>query len=199
MTLFTQNTSLSHSGSSWDARKKLAGTLTWKPTLLSQHQKKPNLACTYALPFSCLHAFCILVACSPCYRSRLFTLCPCTLVTPAWSCKGLLPHSLLSLCCLLCLPCCSAGLPWQEGGSHCGRFCDYFTTVPCKDPPPCVPAGQYNCPPVTMPTHCHIATLPTMQGPGKSTPRRAPGRGPGGRRLAMGSMVWLSQKLDGLR
>ena len=62
MTLFTQNTtSISHSGSSWGARKKLAGTLTWKQTLLSRHQKKPNLACTYALPFSCFHAFCVLL------------------------------------------------------------------------------------------------------------------------------------------
>ena len=61
-TLLTQNkTSLSHSGSSWDARKELAGTLTWKKMLLTQYQKKPSLTCTYALPFSCLHAFCILL------------------------------------------------------------------------------------------------------------------------------------------
>ena len=93
-------------------------------TLLSRHQKKPSLACTYALPFSCLHAFCGLLlavlvedlGCLP------FVLAPCQLVTPAGSYTGLQPHSLLPLCCLLCLPCCSAGLPWQEGGSHCGNF-----------------------------------------------------------------------------
>ena len=28
--------------------------------LLTQHQRKPGFACTYALPFSCLDAFCIL-------------------------------------------------------------------------------------------------------------------------------------------
>ena len=123
--------SLSHSGSSCDAGKELAGTLTWKVMLLTKHQRKSS----FALPFSCLHAFCRIlshsVACNPCNRTMLFTCCPYTLVTPAWSCSGLQqPHPVLSLC----LPCCSAGLFWQECGSHCGSFCDYFTTAPFKDP-----------------------------------------------------------------
>jgi len=107
--------SLSHSGSSCDARKELAGTLTWKMMLLTQHQRKPSFACTYVLPVSCLDAFCIMLL-----AALDIDLCclPCVL-TPwshqLWSCSGLQQHHpVLSLCCLLCLPCCSAGLPWQE-------------------------------------------------------------------------------------
>ncbi len=114
--LFTQHQgSLSHSGSSCDARKELAGTLSWKMILLTQHQRKASFACTYALPSSCLDAFCILLLAA--------------LVIDA-----VYPHPVLCLCCLLCCPCCSAGLPCQECGRHCASFCDYFTTVPCKDP-----------------------------------------------------------------
>ena len=133
MLLFRQHqSSPSHNGSSCDARKELAGTLTRKMiTLTTPEEAQLCLHLCFALfLLTCILYF---VVCIPCYRPMLFTLCPDTLITPAWSCSGL-QQPRLSLCCLLCMPCCSAELPWQECGSHCGRFCDFFTTVPCKDP-----------------------------------------------------------------
>ena len=125
MLLFRQHqSSPSHNGSSCDARKELAGTLTWKMIMLTTEEEAQ--LCLH-LCFALFLLTCILyfVVWIPCYRPMLFTLCPDTLITPAWSCSGL-QHPRLSLCCLLCMPCCSAELPWQECGSYCGRFCDFL-------------------------------------------------------------------------
>ena len=57
-------------------------------------------------------------------------------------------------------------------------------------PSPALVAGQ----PPALGSH---TKLPTMQGPGKSTPRRAPGRGPGGRRLAMAPALLTTRAQKG--
>ncbi len=158
------------------ARKEPVGTLTWKMMLLTRHQSQPSFACIYALPCSCLHACYILSLAAP-----VVDLSYLPFVLTPWSQQ--LGHAVdsnnLSLCCLLCLPCCSAGLHWQDCGSHCGRFCDYSTTVPCKDP------GYTPSPPqiklkLSYDTHC-LQTLPAEHGslPAKQGEMESrPGGGP---------------------
>jgi hypothetical protein len=91
-------------------RKELAGTLTWKMMLSTQHRRKPSLACTYALPFSCLDAFCILLL-----AALVIDLCcvPCVLTT--WSHQ--LGHAMDFNSVILYFPCavCYACLAAQLG------------------------------------------------------------------------------------
>jgi len=98
----------------------------------------------------------------------IYAFYPYTLATPAWSCTGLQqPHPVLALCCFLCLPCYSARLPCQQCGSHCGSFCDYLTTVPCKDPgwthPPAFQQGNK----IALLSHCLLQAGQTWRESGQ--------------------------------
>jgi len=84
--------------------------LTWKMMLSTQHRRKPSLACTNALPFSCLDAFCILLL-----AALVIDLCcvPCVLTT--WSHQ--LGHAMDFNSVILYFPCavCYACLAAQLG------------------------------------------------------------------------------------
>ena len=88
----------------------LMETLTWKMMLLTQHQRKPGFACTYALPCSCLHAFGILLL-----AALVIDLCCVPYVLTTWSHQ--LGHAMDFNSVILYFPCavCYACLAAQLG------------------------------------------------------------------------------------